>query len=327
MNQTVTPNLAQLAAGAPQAAPENWPAQTWRLTRWTLFAVRRRALSKWVVGIFFGLYVVAHLFILIAIAATVRDADGAENPTLGVVTFPTSLSFSGGFVTLVGAVCIAIVAGAAVGGEYGTGTVRVWLSRGVGRAQMVIAQALALGLIAFVGSAAMLALAALIGLTLGPALGGSVPGLPGGFFGEALSYWVAVSLGAFAYGLLALLFATLAHSAAAGIGVPLGYFFLEGIVSSILFAIGTALQIDPQQAAVGRFIAGIPMWLLGNNIGALTSRSSESPVYFRLDPREAAGMGPQGQIDLTHALVVVVVYCAAFVALSCVVLRKRDITD
>lgn len=328
-----TPSITQLAAPPTMQQREGWLAHTWRLTAWTLYTLRRRALSKWLAGIFLGIFALAHGFLVLSYVAASSSPrmqqSGAAAAVLGPLTFPTSLSLAGGFVGSLGVLCIVILAGAAVGGEYGAGTVRIWLSRGVGRAQMIVAQTLALALIAVVGTAAMLALGALVGVTLGPLLGGNVSGLPDGGVGQLAGYWLAVSGQAFAYGLLALFLATLTRSTPAGIGIPLGYMFLENIASSILTSVGESLKLGGSPN-VGEFIVSIPSWLLGSNVSALVSRVADGLFTSGVTSGDTGGAQSPFQpapIDLTHALVFVVGYCAAFAVGSWLVLRRRDITD
>lgn len=327
-----TSSMTQLAAPPTLQEREGWLAHTWRLTTWTLYTMRRRALSKWLLGIFLGFFALAHGFLLLSYAAASSSArlqqSGAATAILSPLTFPTSLSLAGGFVGSLGVLCVVILAGAAVGGEYGAGTVRIWLSRGVGRAQMIVAQALALALIALVGTAAMLALSALVGVTLGPALGGNVSGLPDGGIGQLVEYWLAVSSQAFAYGLLALFLATLTRSTPAGIGIPLGYMFVENIASTILTAVGDGLKLGGSPE-VGNFIASIPTWLIGTNVSALVSHVADGLFTAGASSGATSGQSPlqPAQIDLTHALVFVIGYCVAFAVGSWLVLRRRDITD
>lgn len=328
-----TSTLSQPAISPDAHDAEGWLAHTWRLAMWTLYTLRRRSLSKWLAGIFLGIFALAHSFLLLSYAAATNSRtlqqSGAATAILGPLTFPTSLSLAGGFVGSLGVLCMVILAGAAVGGEYGAGTVRIWLSRGVGRAQMLVSQGLALALLSLVGTAAMLALSALVGVTLGPLLGGTVTGLQGGGVAQLVGYWLAVSAQAFVYGLLALFLATVTRSTPAGIGIPLGYMFLENIASSILVDIGEGLKYSGS-LAVGNFIASIPSWLLGGNVSALVSRVAEGLFTSGVSSGETGAGQSLGQptpIDLTHSLVFVVGYCAVFAVGSWLVLRRRDITD
>src|SRR5262249_51543621 len=162
------------------AVPTNWLMHTWRLAMWNLFATRRRALGKWLLAIFLGLYALIHLLTLLAVAASssISGRGPSDSGTAKFFTFPTTVAFAGAYSAFLGVLLLATLAGALVGGEYGIGTVRVVLSRGVTRGQMIVAQALALVLLAFGGTAIMLLLGGLLSLTIGPALGGVNEGVP-----------------------------------------------------------------------------------------------------------------------------------------------------
>jgi ABC-type transport system involved in multi-copper enzyme maturation permease subunit len=320
--------ITGLATGDRVTTPSSWLAHTWRLTVWNLFAARRRTLSKWLLAIFFGLYVLIHLLTLlsVAVSSSVSGRVAADSGAVAFFTFPMTIAFAGAYTDTLGVLLLATLAGALVGGEYGSGTVRVVLSRGVGRGQMITAQAFALALLAFGGTAIMLLLGGLVSLIIGPALGGVNEAIPAGGWAQLLQYWFAVSLGPYAFALLALFMATLARSTAAGIAVPLGYWVLEGIAASIIIVIGLAIG-----GQTGAFIFHIPDWLLGINTGILTSRIADGPLYIGLGPRSLSQVGnqisPQGALDGAHALLVVLTYIALFVVGSYLVLRRRDVTD
>src|SRR5262249_4843522 len=265
------------------AVPTNWLMHTWRLTMWNLYATRRRALGKWLLAIFLGLYALIHLLTLLAVAASssISGRGASDSGTGRFFTFPTTMTFAGAYTAYLGVLLLATMAGALVGGEYGSGTVRVVLSRGVTRGQMIVAQALALILLAFGGTAMMLLLGGLVSLTIGPVLGGVNDGIPAGGWAQLLQYWLSVSLGGSPFALLALFMATLTRSTAAGIAIPLAYWALEGIAAGIINIIGLAVS-----GQTGAFITHIPDWLLGTNTGILTSRVADGPIYLGLGPRE-----------------------------------------
>src|SRR5262249_19004985 len=151
---------------------------------------------------------------------------------------------------------------------------------------------------------------------IGPALGGVNEGVPPGGWVQLLQYWLAVSLGVYAFALLALFMATLTRSTAAGIAVPLAYSVLEGLAATIIIFIGLALG-----GRTGEFISHIPDWLLGVNNGILTARVADGPIFISPVSRTAGEVGtrlnPQAALEATlsgaHALVVILTYSALFV--------------
>ena len=242
-----------------------------------------------------------------------QGADAVRDATL---VFPSDLVVAGTYTSYMGVFLICIMAGALVGGEYGYSVLRLSISRGVSRSQHFIAQSAALAILSLAVAAVMLLLGALIGVTIGPALGGSLlaPSLRG--VGELIVYWLALGLNLFVYTLIAQCFATLGKSALAGIGVPLAYLLLEVVAGAIISVIGTVLTLA--QNPSGPFVQHIPDWFLGTNVGSLVKDAGQYPYNL------AFGTAP---VSTTHALLVTLAYCAALIAVGYLVFRSRDITD
>ncbi|MBF6591879.1 MAG: hypothetical protein IVW57_15325, partial [Ktedonobacterales bacterium] len=231
---------AQNLAAAPRSTGSLLP-HTWRLTKWELFLTRRRVMSKVLASILLGGYVIVIGFMLISysVAASRGATDIELSPLRDLLTFPGVLVVGGIYTAQLGPLMACVLAGALVGSEYGYSTQRLAFSRGAGRGQMLAAQAGALALLALGTVGGMLALSALVGVTFGPAIGGSISAPPPGGWTEIVAYWLVLSLVLFAYASLALFFATLGRSVAAGIGLALGLLFVENIVRFILLGVGT----------------------------------------------------------------------------------------
>lgn len=233
------------------------------------------------------------------------------------LTFPRVLSVAGGYTAFMGLILLVILAGSIVGGEYGTGTVRLSLTRGVGRGQLIAAQVVALALLALITMGVTLVLGAIIGVTLGPAIGGKIPALPAGGVLELLGYWVAMSFQIFAYALIGLLLGTLARSTAAAIAVPLGYYIFETLVGGILLALSFGIG-----GSFGDFLKHIPDWFLGNNVATLSTHVAQSPIDFGVSTSSVTA-----QLTTGRALLVSLAYCVVLIGLSYLILRGRDVTD
>ncbi len=371
----IAPN-GQLTAGIsiPQAEG-NALVQTWRLTRWYLFTIRRRIMSKILLGLLalFFLIVVGFAvlgFIVLSAASSsgavacpptsvatsqVGVQPGNNGPTCQEtqqeqqqasataqsavaevtqsLTFPYSLSIAGGYLGSMGIILFCIVAAALVGGEYSSGTLRVALSRGVRRGQVIAAQVGALAILSLLEAAFVLLLGAATGVIIGPLIGGSFPAFSPGAGAELLAYWLANSLAIFSFGLIAFFMSTLSRNLIAGIAVSLGYLILESIVGSVLFLTGSSMN-----SSLGGFLQHIPDYLVGYNTGALTHLAAASPValYGTSSVSGASGSsststalaaGPGSGIDTGHALIVIVVYSLLFVGLSYLFLRRRDVME
>jgi ABC-type transport system involved in multi-copper enzyme maturation permease subunit len=312
----------------------------WSLTRDNLYLARRRVMSKVLLAILLGLFALIVGFFVIeynavagAPASTFNTcpprAAQCPQPTdaqleavrqealdgiRAFLTFPTSVGVAGGYTGFVGALLIAILAGTLVGSEYGQGTLRLSLTRGLGRVQVLAGQVIALAVLALGTGIGMLLVGTLSGVTIGPSVGGKIPDLTAEGVRELVVYGLAVSLQLFVYALFALAFATLGRSAAAGIGGAIGVLFLELVASPIFQGIGAALGGD-----WGSRLQHTPDFFPSNNLSALITRASEAPIRLnRVDPTT---------LDLTHAALVVAAFVVVLIVGSYALFRVRDVTD
>jgi ABC-type transport system involved in multi-copper enzyme maturation permease subunit len=324
-----------------QEAQDNPVGNLWTLTRVNLYLAWRRAMSKVLLLILLGLFGLIIGLIVIAYNAEVgaplsafsECPRGATNcPQISdaqleqvkeqrlaaireTVTFPSSLGLVGGYTGFVGALLIAILAGTLIGSEYGLGTLRLSLTRGLGRVQVLAGQVIAIAALALVASVGMLLVGVLVGVTIGPAIGGTIPNVTAEGARELIVYGLALSLQLFVYALIALGFATLGRSAAAGIGGAIGLLFLEFVATNIVFPIVGALVAGDW----GERITHIPDWFPANNIGALTAHAGEAPISLT--------QVSSSTLDLTHAALVVAVYVVVLIGGSYALFRLRDVTD
>lgn len=323
-----------------QDSQHSGAAALWTLTRTNLYLARRRAMSKVLLVILLGLFALIVGFFVIeynAIASAPLStfnecpprAAQCPQPTdaqleairqqaldgiRSFVTFPTSLKLAGGYTGFVGALLIAILAGTLVGSEYGVGTLRLSLARGLSRAQTMAGQVIALAIVALATAIGMLLIGALVGVTIGPAVGGTIPNLTLEGVRELVLYGLALSLQLFVYALFALAFATLGRSAAAGIGGAIGLLFLELVATPIFQGIGAALGGD-----WGSRLQHTPDFFPSSNLSALIAHASEAPIGLnKVDPTT---------LDLTHAAIVIAVYVVVLVGGSYALFRLRDVTD
>jgi len=324
-----------------QEVQDNPVAGLWTLIRVNLYLTRRRAMSKVLLAILLGLFAVIVGFLVLGFysvsntpttsfsscgpreaqcqpesqAQLEQRKQTAVDSIRATMTFPTSLAISGGYTGFVGALLIAILGGTLVGSEYGIGTVRLSLSRGLARSQILLAQVSALALVALGTVFSMLVIGALVGVTLGPALGATLPSLTAEGVRELLVFGLALSLQLGVYAFVALFFATLGRSAAAGIGAAIGLLFLEFVATNIVFPIVGALLTGDW----GVRIQHVPDWFLGNNVGALTAHAGEAPIGLT--------QVSASTLDLTHAALVVAAYVVALIGGSYALFRVRDVTD
>ncbi len=323
-----------------QEVQDNPVVSLWTLTRVNLYLAWRRAMSKVLLAILLGLFALIVGFIVIeynavsnAPASAIVEC-GPRDPQCpqqtpaqleqrkqarldnirSNVTFPDSLGLAGGYTGFVGALLIAILAGTLVGSEYGLGTLRLSLSRGLGRVQVLAAQVVGLAVLALITGLGMLLVGVLLGVTIGPALGGIIPTLTAEGARELMVYGLALSLQLFVYALIALGFATLGRSAAAGIGGAIGLLFLETIATPIFRGIGGALGGD-----WGGRLQHTPDFFPYNNLGSLITWASNAPI--------ALNQSDSNTLDLPHAALVMAAYVVVLIGGSYALFRLRDVTD
>jgi ABC-type transport system involved in multi-copper enzyme maturation permease subunit len=237
------------------------------------------------------------------------------------------------YVAFFGVVLCCIVTGSLVGGEYGFNTLRLALSRGIGRGQVIVAQTAALALLAFGTAFGMALLGSLVGITLGPLMGGTPEGVTAGGLGQLLGYWLATGLRIFAYAMLALLFGTLTRSTAGGIGCALGFVVVELVALPIVTAIitvqhGIALATHLPLPGYVNTLTVVRLLFIQTNADALVAAAREGPLSLNLVPiaRQASALLPTPP-SATQALLVLLAWCAASGALSYWLTRQRDVTD
>ncbi|HEY7983125.1 MAG TPA: ABC transporter permease subunit [Ktedonobacterales bacterium] len=324
------------AATLPVAAPRangDWLTLTLRLTRWNLFQMWRRLMSKILLGLLLGFFALAMLGLLLAFAASSGQSTQASSGIADLLTFPRSTALAVEYVAFFGVVFTCILTGAVVGGEYGFNTLRLALSRGIGRGQVIVAQTLALLALAFGTALGIALVGTLVGIIVGPLLGGTPEGLAGDGVTQLLGYIGATGLRIFTYTMIALLFATLTRSTAGGIGGALGFIVVELVALPIItviitvqraVALATHLTL-PGYVDVLSFVRAV---FIQTNADALVGAAREGPLSLNLAPvaRQATAFLPTPP-SAAQAFLVLLVWCGAAGALSYWLTRQRDVTD
>jgi ABC-type transport system involved in multi-copper enzyme maturation permease subunit len=225
-----------------------------------------------------------------------------------------------------GSILLCILAGALIGSEYSFGTQRLALSRGVSRAQVLASQVAMLAIVALSLSAGMLLLGSLLGLSVGPALGGSLPALSIDGVLQLLGFWLVLALQLFGYSLIALLLGTLGRSTAAGIAGSLGYLLFEIIALPIVALISYGLLTTG--SSFGNLLNHLQDVFLGPSISALLSGVNASPLDLGGSNTPSSAVVPGADvISPLQGLFVAVLYCIVLVGCSYWALRKRDVTN
>jgi ABC-2 type transport system permease protein len=214
-----------------------------------------------------------------------------------------SMTTALGITGALGMVLLAILSAAAVGIEYGLGTLRPILARGTGRLNFLAGKYLAL---AGATTAVMLLVSAIAAASGALAFHGAVPlpnataaGIP---LAEVGITFVKTWAGLLAFMTIASSITLLTRSTAAGMATSIGYLVFEGIFIRLMTAAFDWFE------TVGDYL---PM----RNLNALV--------------RSTFSVAPAGNtansIGTTHASIVVAIYAIGFAALAVMVFRRRDI--
>ena len=311
----------------------DWLVLTRRLIRWDLFQVWRRPMTKALLGILLGLYAIVNGFVLLAYAANANAPRPLVDGIRSWLTFPLSVTVALEYTGFVGVVLLCLLAGALLGNEYGFGTQALALARGVGRGQALVAKVAALALLAAGTAGGMALLAVAVGLTVGPALGAAPDRLTSVGLTQLLAYWGAISLRLFVYSLIALFFATLGRSTAAGIGGALGFVAVEVVGLLVLSAIiayqrGIALLQHTQPPAFANLLDAVRLVFLKTSADALVGVAQRGPlnlVLFSIPSQAQERLIPSP--STAHALTIMLLWCIALIGLSYLLVRTRDVAD
>ncbi len=265
-----------------------------RLTGMELYKIRRRMMSK--VLTFIGIMATVSLF--------------------GLFALPESLSLITQLLLTLGQILIIILVSTIVGGEYTDKTVRLMLTRGPTRTQLLLSK---------IGAAADAVVLCVVGITLLGILTGFmlnyITGITPTFdffsmnwLGHALLYMLTTMLGLFTYAMMALFLSTLGRATAAGMAGVLTWSFLIEPAISVIGLFGRTIS-----GPLGSFFQALPAYLIGPNISVLLQ--NDSPYIF---PQSPGAQVPQAATDI-HALLVLAVYLVVFIGIALWVNRRRDV--
>lgn len=209
-----------------------------------------------------------------------------------------------------------LVSARLVGMEYSGGTIRVLLARGTGRLQLLAAKLVAMalvGLCLLAGFAILAAASLSIIVRLWEGSLSPITSLPQVAWHDLGMCTLAALLSLGTCILLGSTAAIVGRSMTFGIGAAMGFFPADNF-GTVVMSLITAITHQT-------FWMKVTAYLLGPNLNVL-------PVLLQSDHRgRAAFATPLQRVDSTHALVVIGVYAAAFVVLSTVLTRRRDVLE
>ncbi|HVB73993.1 MAG TPA: ABC transporter permease subunit [Ktedonobacteraceae bacterium] len=216
-----------------------------------------------------------------------------------------------------------IVTARMVGQEYQLGTIRVLLSRGVGRLQLLFAKLVTLALIALI----LLIVGVLLNLLLTVLLVAGIAGnlnsfsaLTSQFWSDSGIYVLYILLNMGVSILLATAAAVVGRASVFGIAAALAFFPLDNF--------GTVIMLLANRVTNSDFWLSITAYFLGPNL-------NQMPTALTAGRVASIGFGPlynaQGNhgilVDGTHTLVVAAVYAAIFAAAAIWLTWKRDVKE
>jgi ABC-2 type transport system permease protein len=212
-----------------------------------------------------------------------------------------------------------IVTARLIGMEYSGGTIRILLSRGVGRLQLLAAKLTAIFAIAAVTLVAGLIFHYAMMEILFAAKAGSsnIPSYADAqFWTDARTAALTVAISMIATILMAACVTVIGRSLAIGLAVGVSFFAADNI-GLIFFLLASRITGSD-------FWTNVTGLLLGPNINQMPSALITTPVAQR---SFEALQGPLVTVDGTHTLVVVLVWCLAFVAVAGYLTWRRDVTE
>lgn len=231
------------------------------------------------------------------------------------LVFPDSANPITVVLSMFGLILLIILVGSNAGGEYSTGTIRQLYVRGPSRIQFLLAKIFAALLYILIGTAIVL-LISLLGYLLVGILGLPAPAAIS--FPDGLKTFAILVLpqmaGLFVYVMMAFFLGTVGRSSAAGIAGAIAWSFLETVVATgiNIYAV-TQRMGHASQSTLTTIITSIPHYLIGPNIDTLKSIGNT--------------IGGPDSATITRAIIVLAVYAAVFIGISCWATIQRDVTN
>ena len=273
------------------------------LLRSELFRLSRRWMPRVLLLILAAVVVVFYLLLWTVLLADEGGTDAADLRDALRLAAVRDVGLT--VVAQLGSVLLVILAASTIATEYSWGTIRTLLPRATSRTAPIVAKLIAL--LAFATVLAGLGFAVAVGAS---ALVTTLEDLPGGvgpdFWPETIAALGRTVFTMLPYGALAFLVALWGRSSAAGISVGLVVLLLEGLVTTLLSALGDVLD-------------WLPAVLLSENASAVLAASNTGTTE---------GFAPGDDLpDPWRAAAVLAAYTAAFVALAIWRFRGRDVTS
>jgi ABC-2 type transport system permease protein len=218
-----------------------------------------------------------------------------------------------------------------IGIDYQQGTIRIILSRGVGRVELLLAKMttiLGIGLTALVSYLVLAYILTYGALSAAAGTSSVFSALPGYFWSDTWIYLGTILISVVATMLMATAATVIGRSVSFGMGVALLYFPADNIGTTFLALIA---GFTHQQ-----FWLDLSAYLLGpalNNLPAAVvpthtmTFQGEKGVRTAQVMAETLGASPFVNYDATHYLILILLYCLAFAGLAIGLTWRRDVLE
>ncbi len=242
----------------------------------------------------------------------------------GLLTDPLHAQFiqmgrSLGVLRIFGGLFLIVLTARVFGLDYQQGTIRIILARGVGRLQLLGAKLLTVALAAL----ALLAAGVLADWLYAVVFTGAAAGNLNSFSALTPAFWldarlyiltIAISMGATI--LMATAATTFGRSLSFGLAAGLSFFPADNILSTMLTLLA--------QVVNNNFWSNLTGYLLGPNLNTLAATWIAPLAGARVF---SPGTQPAVNYDVTHLLMVTLIYSAVFAAAAVVLTWKRDVME
>jgi ABC-2 type transport system permease protein len=282
-----------------------------RMIRTEILKLRKRQMTKILLGVLVGIIVIVNLLLLaISKVNLPGDAHGAGN-IQNLLGLPTAIPFSLMLISSFGIVLAIILMASSIGNEYNWRTIRIALISGESRFKFLTAKLVSVGLFVLIGMVVGV-LAGFIMSLITTAIGGyafSFTFATGSYlWDQFLQFWRTFYV-IIPFALLGFFMAIVGRSAMPGIATGIGVVFLESIITTFM-------------RLAGGWIAKVPDYLLSANVSAITAMN-DLPRGFG----GAMGGGiTETSLSITHAFLTLGIYGLVFLVLGYYLFRKRDVT-
>lgn len=219
-----------------------------------------------------------------------------------------------------------------VGQEYQNGTIRVLLSRGVDRVQLLLAKLLAMSLLALGILAAglvVVALSTLLGIQIAAGSLDSLKVLNGDFWHSTWIYLLTVLISVGVSILLAACVAVVGRSLAFGVSAAIGWFAADNIGVLVMILVFRFTQNEFWEQITGYFLGPILNTMPAVVVPGLpiSVTAPNGAVINATFPAQVIGFPPLVNYDGTHALVLTLVYAVVFLAIAVALTWRRDVKE